>query len=91
MNSLFQQLYPQTQQKMQTNQGSLPSRNDLLKQVLNSSNPKELLDSLLKSNPQLQNLMQSMNSSGMTPKQFFYSYAKQNGIDPNQFLNSLKN
>ena len=77
---------------MQQNLGSLPSRNnDLLKQFLNSSNPKELLNSLISQNPQMQTLMQSMNSSGMTPKQFFYSFAKQKGIDPDQFLSSLKN
>ena len=76
--------------KRAANPGSL-SRNDLLKKFLNSSNPQELLNSLISQNPQLQNLMQSMNSSGMSPKQFFYSYAKQNGIDPDQFLSSLKN
>ena len=86
MNNLYQQL------KTQTSRGSLPSRNnDLLKQVLNSSNPNELLNSLISQNPQLHTLMQSMNSSGMTPKQFFYTYAKQNGVDPDQFLSSLKN
>ena len=73
------------------NQGSSLSKNDLFKKFLNSSNPKELLNSLISQNPQLQNLMQAMNSSKMTPKQFFYSYAKQNGIDPDQFLSSLKN
>ena len=73
------------------NQGSSLSRNDLFKNFLNSSNPKELLNSLISQNPQLQNLMQAMNSSRMTPKQFFYSYAKQKGIDPGQFLSSLRN
>ena len=73
------------------NQGSSLSRNDLFKNFLNSSNPKELLNSLISQNPQLQNLMQVMNSSRMTPKQFFYSYAKQKGIDPDQFLSSLRN
>ena len=89
MNSLFQQLQPQM--RGVTNPGSSPSKNDLFKKFLNSSNPKELLDSLISQNPQLQNLMQVMNSSGMTPKNFFYSYAKQKGIDPDQFINSLKN
>jgi hypothetical protein len=34
--------------------------------------------------------MQLMNSSGMTPKNFFYQYARQNGINPDDFLNYLK-
>ena len=89
MNSLFQQLNPQTQLR-DRNLGSLPSqRSDLLKQILNSSNPTELLNSLISNNPKMQNVMQLMKSSGMTPKDFFYTYAKQNGIDPDQFLSSM--
>lgn len=76
----------------QQNLGSLPSRNnDLLKTVLNSSNPKELLNSLISNNPQMKNLVQAMQSSGMSPKDYFYTFAKQKGIDPDQFLSSLKN
>jgi hypothetical protein len=30
--------------------------------------------------------MQLMRSSGMTPKQFFYDYAQQQGINPDEFL-----
>ena len=46
---------------------------------------------MISSNPKLQSVMQLMNSSGMTPKQFFYDYAQQNGINPDDFINSLKN
>ena len=88
MNNLFQQLNNQSQ----LNQRSLPLRNnsDLLRKFPNSSNPNELLNSLISNNPQMQNLMQVMRSSNMTPKQFFYNYAQQNGINPDDFLNSLK-
>ena len=76
----------------QQNLGSLPSRNnDLLKTILNSSNPKELLNSLISNNPQMKNLVQAMQSSGMTPKDYFYTFAKQKGVDPDQLLSSLKN
>ena len=90
MNNLFKQLHPQSQ--IRANQrGSLPSKNnDLLKSFLNSSNPQELLNSLISSNPQMKNLMNVFQSSGMTPKQFFYNYAQQQGINPDEFLNSLK-
>ena len=82
MNNLYQQL-----NRLQQNQASLPSRNnDLLKKILNSSNPNELLNNMISSNPKLQSVMQLMNSSGMTPKQFFYTYAQQQGINPDEFL-----
>ena len=90
MNTLYQQLN-QTQQQMPIGQKSSQLKNnDVFKKILNSSNPKELLNSMISSNPNLQLLMQSMNSSGMTPKQFFYTYAQQKGVDPEQFINSLK-
>jgi len=75
----------------QQSQKSLPSKSDLFKKFLNSSNPNELLNSLISNNPKMKNLMQLMQSSGMTPKQFFYNYAQQNGINPDDFINSLKN
>lgn len=43
----------------------------------------------IKSNPQLQEPLSMLQSSGMTPKEFFFQYAQQKGIDPNQFVDSL--
>ena len=37
----------------------------------------------------MQKAYQLMQSSGMSPKQFFYTYANQNGINPDQFINNL--
>ena len=80
MNKLFQQL-------MQNNQESSPSRNNqFLKTLLSSSNPQELLNNIISSNPKMQSVMQLMESSGMTPKEFFYNYAQQQGINPDEFL-----
>jgi hypothetical protein len=45
---------------------------------------------MIQNNPQAQNLLQIFQNSNMTPKQFFYQYAQQMGIDPDQFLNSIK-
>jgi len=64
--------------------------NGFLQKCLNSSNPQELLNNMIAGNPQLKNLMSMLNSSGMSPKQFFYQYAQQNGINPDQFIESLK-
>ena len=56
---------------------------------MNSNNPSELIQNMVQSSPKMQNAMQLLDSSGMTPKSFFYQYAQQNGIDPDQFINSL--
>jgi hypothetical protein len=42
------------------------------------------------SNPKMQNVLQLFQNSNLTPKQFFYQYAQQQGINPDQFLNSFK-
>jgi hypothetical protein len=75
------------------NQGAIPSQRNkqsLFQQFLNSSNPNEFLQNLISNNPKMQNVYNLMQSSGMSPKDFFYNYAQQNGVDPDQFLNSLK-
>jgi len=45
---------------------------------------------MIQSNPKLNNVLQLFKSSGMSPKQFFYNYAQQNGIDPDQLINTLQ-
>lgn len=75
----------------QQNTKSLPSlKNNLnaIQNILNSSNPNSLIQNMILNNPKMQNVMNLFQSSGMTPKQFFYNYAQQRGIDPDQFLNS---
>jgi len=61
-----------------------------IQSLLKSSNPQELIQSLVQNNPQMQSVLQLFQNSKMTPKQFFYQYAQQMGIDPDQFINSIK-
>ena len=76
MNSLFQQL-------------NQPNQKQLFQQLLRSSNPNEFINSYISNNPQAQNTLKLMQSSGISPKQFFYNYANQIGINPDQFINNL--
>ena len=41
-------------------------------------------------NPQLQQVMQMVRASNMTPKEYFYALAKQKGVDPNSILKMFK-
>lgn len=95
MNSLFQQL----RGPVQSLQAQLPQNQKLplsetqisnLKNLLNFQNPQSLIQSMIQNNPKLNNIFQLFKSSGMSPKQFFYNYAQQNGIDPNQLINTLQ-
>ena len=67
----------------------LKNSNSILSNFLNSSNPNDFLQKMISNNPKAQNVMQLLNSSGKSPKQFFYQYAQQQQINPDQFLNSL--
>lgn len=95
MNRLYQQLIqnragtPQAGSP-QTNIKSFQPQNNLIKSIFNSSNPQEAVQQMINANPQMRNIVQNFQNSGLTPKQFFYQYAQQKGIDPDQFLNSLK-
>ena len=68
---------------------SLKNNLNMLNNLLQSGkDPSSLIQGLLEKNPKLKNIMSLMNNSGMTPKQFFYHFAQQKGINPDQFLNS---
>ena len=49
-----------------------------------------LLQSMIQSNPQMQNVMNYINQNGGDPKAAFYNLAKQKGVDPEQVLNILR-
>ena len=80
----------QNQALPQQRQSQLQSSpNSLLKTLMNSSNPMDAVQKMASQNPQIKNLLSMLNSSNMTPKQFFYQYASSQGINPDQFLDSL--
>ena len=62
----------------------------MIQQLASSKNPMQMLQNMAAQTPQGQAIMQAYQTSGMSPKEFFYKYAQQKGIDPNQFLNSLQ-
>ena len=81
-----------SQQQVSNQSPSLNSNaKNVFKNLMNASNPNEVISSIVNSNPQMQNVMSLFNSSGMTPKQFFYQFANQKGVNPDQFINSLIN
>lgn len=41
-------------------------------------------------NPRIQQIMNLIKQSGMSPKDLFYAKAKEMGVDPNSILNQLK-
>ena len=59
--------------------------NNLYQQMQNQTVQNNIMN-----NPQLQQVMNLVKASKMTPKEYFYTLAKQKGVDPNQILNMFK-
>ena len=57
--------------------------------VKNSSNPQQVFEQALMSNPELKNTVDMINSMG-DPQKLFYAMAQKQGADPNTILNLLK-
>ena len=82
-NQLFQQLA----------QGqSNPNLNiiQMFKAVQNSTNPNQLIQQLMSTNPQVSNIMKEIQMNGGDAKSLFYAKAKQMGVDPESILSMLR-
>lgn len=60
---------------------------DMLK---GKQNPQQMLQMVAQQNPQISQVLNIVNGSGMSPKQMFMNLAQQKGIDPNSIINILK-
>ena len=63
---------------------------NLIKQMKNAKNPKDLMMAMVKQNPQFNQMMQMANQSGKTYEELFYEMANKQGVDPNEILNILR-
>ena len=84
MNNLYNQLNQRNQQ--------LPNNNvqQFVQMIKNTNNPQQLLNNMAKQNPQISQIIQTLNTSNMTPKQLFMSMANKQGINPNDILAMFK-
>lgn len=76
MNQLFQQL----------------NSNPLVrafKMMRGAKNPQQMFNNMVQNDPQAKKAIDLLNSSGKSPKDFFYEAAKQKGVDPNSILNQF--
>ena len=85
MNSLYQEMMAKQ---------SLPNNMTNLKQMMTmlkgASNPQQLLMNMANQNPQMKQVLNTIQNSNKSPKELFYEMANQKGVDPNQILNMLR-
>lgn len=61
----------------------------VMQMLMSGSNPQQLANQLMKSNPQMNAIANQMKQSGMSSAEFLKQYAKQNGQDIQPLLNML--
>ena len=57
---------------------------------MSGMNPNQIMQNVIQSNPQAQVILNQMQQSGMTPRQYVMQLAKQNNINLNPMINMLK-
>ena len=62
----------------------------MMDMVRTAGDPQAMLNRILQSNPQYQQINQLINQAGGDPRKAFYDLARQRGVDPNDVLNMLK-
>ena len=55
-----------------------------------SRNPQIMIQTMIKSNPAMKQAMDYIQANGGNPKDAFYKLAQEKGVDPDEFLKSLK-
>ena len=63
--------------------------NLIMQMMTNGQNPNQVVEQIIRKNPQAQILFNQMKQSGMSIKDFTLQFARQNNINIDQILNTL--
>ena len=62
----------------------------LMQMLSNGGNPQQIMQNMIQQNPQMNAVLNQVKQSGMSMEQYARQYARQNNIDIDQMLNTLK-
>ena len=65
--------------------------NFIINTITNGQNPQQIIQQMVQQNPQAQVLLNQMQQSGMSMKDFTLQFAKQNNINLQPILQQLNN
>jgi hypothetical protein len=63
--------------------------NSLMALLNGANNPQQMVEGMIKNNPQMNAVFQQVQQSGMSMKDFTMQYAKNNGINIQSLLNMM--
>ena len=70
--------------------GNLQKVKEIMATIKNANNPQAMFNQMMGNNPQMKQVMDYVNQNGGNAEKAFYSYAQQQGINPNEIINMLK-
>ena len=66
------------------------NNNNIMQMLLSGQNPNQIMQNIIRSNPQAQVILNQMQQSGMNPQQYVMQLARQNNVNINPMLNILR-
>lgn len=63
---------------------------NIFQMLMSGMNPNAIMQNVIQSNPQAQVILNQMQQSGMSPKQYVEQLARQNNVNLNPMLNMLR-
>ena len=81
---------PQILQQLGSKLTVPPQVRQMIAMIKSAGNPQLMLNQLMQSNPQMQQVMQIVQKYGGDPNKAFYALAEEKGINPQEILDLLK-
>lgn len=72
------------------NNNFMGNGNNIMQMLMSGANPNQIMQNVIRQNPQAQIILNQMQQSNMTPQQYVMQLAKQNNININPVLNMLR-
>lgn len=72
------------------NNNFMANGNNIMQMLMSGANPNQIMQNIIRQNPQAQVILNQMQQSNMTPQQYVMQLAKQNNININPVLNMLR-
>ncbi len=63
----------------------------LMQMMGNGSSPQQIMENVMRSNPNFNAILNQVKKSGLSPEQYVRQYAKQNNINIDQMINAMRN
>ena len=62
----------------------------LMQMMANGGNPQQILQNMMQNNPRMRAILNQARNSGMSMEQYARQYAKQNNIDIDSMMNTMR-